>query len=238
MILNCEKCGTRYLVPSSAIGEDGRIVRCTNCGYEWFQAQEKIDLDLTETPEAPEFEPIPDSVKPLPEGAELPVLTVRPARIRMTMLRFSRPGPAQLAGYGAAAGVFVLIAVLLILMHGPLTRAWPASTAVYGIMGISTVVPGDGLSFEELSAVSGMDEKGVPVLKVEGRIVNGGQSPVEIPPLLSTIYDAKGKVMTRVRTPAPKPVAKAGEKVAFRALYPKAAGTAKDVRVSFAATPD
>ncbi len=37
MLLVCPSCRTRYVVPDSAIGAEGRQVRCANCKHSWFQ---------------------------------------------------------------------------------------------------------------------------------------------------------------------------------------------------------
>ena len=37
MILSCNSCEKKFVVPDSAIGAKGRLVQCSSCGNQWRQ---------------------------------------------------------------------------------------------------------------------------------------------------------------------------------------------------------
>jgi len=41
MILNCNSCGKKFVVPDNAISAAGRIVQCGSCGNKWKQFPKK-----------------------------------------------------------------------------------------------------------------------------------------------------------------------------------------------------
>lgn len=69
MIIACPACATRYVVPDSAIGAEGRTVRCAKCRHSWFQDGPEIETPL-QTP-APEPAPV-ESAPQAPPSAPAP----------------------------------------------------------------------------------------------------------------------------------------------------------------------
>ncbi len=69
MIIACPACATRYAVPDSAIGIDGRTVRCAKCRHSWFQEGPQGTVAPPVPPPAP---PPPTPAPPAPPSVAEP----------------------------------------------------------------------------------------------------------------------------------------------------------------------
>lgn len=82
MIIACPACATRYVVPDSAIGVDGRTVRCAKCKHNWFQEGPQLAPPVPTPAPAPAPSPVtakaadPAPVAPAPAS---PVTDPEPA---------------------------------------------------------------------------------------------------------------------------------------------------------------
>lgn len=111
MILECPECHTRYLVPDTAIGADGRTVRCASCKHSWFQAGVPV-LDLVARAETapPPAQPVQTAapVEVAPPGsypdydafAHEPPFRPRRNPARRWTMAAAAAGVAMLAGVG------------------------------------------------------------------------------------------------------------------------------------------
>lgn len=76
MIIQCPACSTKYVVPDTAIGVEGRTVRCAKCKHSWFQDGPTLDLTREASP-ANEAAP-PPPPPPSPAQSTPPVAKAEP----------------------------------------------------------------------------------------------------------------------------------------------------------------
>lgn len=84
MIIACPACGTRYVVPDSAVGIDGRTVRCAKCRHSWFQEgpapapppAEPVVEAAPPAPPPPVPAPEPEPISPAPPLEDVPQTAV------------------------------------------------------------------------------------------------------------------------------------------------------------------
>lgn len=152
-----------------------------------------VDVDEAEADSAPEVEAeaeneaeIPDSIRPQRESPDSTVqdVVLDPEEARRRMI----------AGFGGAAGLFVLIFIVLLGLKGVLVKSWPASMAFYNALGMTTAAPGEGLLFERVNAIFAQDLYGGEVINLSGKIVNLTDEAVSFPALKVDFEDKDGHV--------------------------------------------
>lgn len=228
MILTCPSCSMRYLVADSAIPAGGRKVRCASCHHEWFEdgpEPETFEQILEKEAENP-VEPIPDAVKPIPEGSGIPA---RPEDV---------PPPekdhgvlfARLGGYAAAACVCLLLLGALVVLRTPIAKAWPPSLLFYDLVGAKVALPGEGLIIDHVKAVA--ENKS---LIVRGSIINLKSDEIAVPRILATLWREDGSAMESWVIDLPHDTIKPEASFDFEAEYPGVPADAKSVNLAFAA---
>lgn len=246
MILTCEDCHTRYLLPTHLLGNDGRQVRCTICSHEWFQIPEDddgIDIELPEpADESPSFAEtlsqveFVDSVnEEIPDDRML-ASDLIPAEKKKRSFRL-QPGlqPGMGKGLVAAGLLGVVICALLIILREPVMGVWPNSMALYQAIGLQDPVPGEGLVFEDLKATTSYNAQGVEILRLTGTIRNLRNYPVRVPGLRFALRRADNSEVETWLYPSPNADMPPHGAIPLNATYPQIAADVKLLNVRFIA---
>ena len=176
-----------------------------------------------------EEESIPQSVRPMPEGSNVPA---RPEDVRRPDITIQ----AQMTGFGAALAIFGILVISFFVFKNTIVTTWPASAAIYEMAGTPVEFKGEGLVIESLSAnlIKGRDGKDTLVIK--GRVINLTGQAIDVPQLVAMMRDTNGEPSESWLIDPPVDEVAAGASFAFTSDYPAVPAAIGSVNLTFLPT--
>ncbi len=193
MILECTECRTRYLVPDSAIGNEGRIVRCANCKHSWFQAPADAPLPPEPVVERPVVErPVaaPPVVAPVMAPTVEPIAqpTVSPSIRRDEPLAPPAPTVRPRRNPARRWTMLAIVAgiVMLAAAGGVMVTDTPGLASKLGLSLDSQATP---LEFAHKKIDRRDLANGNELFAISGQVINATDSPQRVPDILVVLKD-------------------------------------------------
>ncbi len=256
MLLCCPHCEAGFRVAAEALGESGRIVRCARCSGSWFAAVEPVgsELGMAETagaqvvhsldgewdqivayaePSVIEIETSPsitfDRVPEIVVENETVRANIKAGRpISSRNLNRSKRSEAPLI-FLAAIGVLGILAVALVSRE-TIVRTVPNFAGLYAAMGIPVNLL--GLEFRDVRTIREMQD-GIPVLVIEGNVVNVVKHAVEVPRVRLAILGSNGQELYSWTTLLQRSILADNEKVSFRSRLASPPPEGREILVRF-----
>ncbi|WP_333573476.1 zinc-ribbon domain-containing protein [Sphingomonas sp.] len=233
MILECSQCGSRYEVPDSAIGPDGRTVRCANCKHSWFQSGTPLEQP---TP-APVAAPVVSA--PAPQPAADPAPLPPPSLVRAPEPvpdydPFDAPAPPRRSGLRWT--IAALVALVSVVLGAAALLYWKAPQVLTQLglpIGANTA-----LVFSEKNVALQARADGSKLFIVSGKVLNDTGAAQHVPDIRIQLLDAERREVYSWRITPPIRTLEPQNAFDFNGAKVDVPSGARSVKLSFVSELD
>jgi predicted Zn finger-like uncharacterized protein len=242
MILSCPECRTRYVVPDSAVGPNGRQVRCASCRHSWFQEPPPLDL-VARAETAPAPPPMPEAAVPQPPPVQHAPPPVEPVAAAPEGYEpFAHEPPFRPRRNPARRWTMAAVAVSAILLLGIGALQFFGTPTIVTSALARLGLPGGAIDVPLLLEVPRKPERrelpsGNELFALTGRVVNPTDQAQRVPDILAELRDAQGRVVYGWTITPPKRTVAARGTLEFDSAEIDVPKGSKKLNLSFSGVP-
>jgi predicted Zn finger-like uncharacterized protein len=200
MIIQCPACATRYEVPDTAIGSEGRKVRCAKCRHNWYAVAIDDDADADTQPGEPEALP-PAHSEPAVELApaasdDMDAVSGAEPSPQVEADPVAEPAPVRARRRGLWAWSAIILAIMLAAAALAVTF-WGMPEWVSGRTPTFATTAPDELVLDFPREQQGWRQlaNGTEIFGASGTITNSGDTTRPVPPILIVLRDSRERIV-------------------------------------------
>ncbi len=234
MIITCPSCATRYKVPESAFGDNGRDVRCKSCSFQWLAVPDDPppDADGTRVDQT-----APDAAAPMVTGKANknepppPTVDIEAAALRRNLFREAEAAKQTVdwPSIIIAASLFLGI-ISLYPLRNTISSLVPGAGSLYKLAGVEINLV--GFDFANVRVLREFDA-GLPVLTIAGDVINVSDRAMPVPRVRFGLRDNVQQEIYFWTVAVSRDLLNAGARVKFSTKLAAPPKEARDVLLRF-----
>jgi len=188
MMLACPECDTRYTVPDTAFGADGRMFRCAHCQHTWF----------AKAPQGMLVKSVEQSLPVFQEAVDIPAFPMHNIPSPASVAPVIKPGSGTQGLRSLCLFLLILIVALYpITYRKAILKNHPEFAGLYEVINIYNT---NGLAIADARITKTPLENKMVRVKVACNIMNESEEKLTLPRLTEYLVNNSGVDVLKTRS--------------------------------------